>query len=378
MMSSMSSTTKLGVQSMRIAWVSYGFLEYSLAHANMMADSNDVLLMLPEEKEDSIELQISNRIDYRPFKKPRLRQPLRQWFSIRSLLKNIDEFRPDIVHLQQGHLWFNFALRSLRRKYPVVITIHDPRYHAGDIESQKTPQWITDYGFRQADHIIVHGKALATQVQSLFGTPSDRLHVIPHISICAKPTEMQMVPEEPKNVLFFGRIWEYKGLDYLIEAEPLITARHPDVKIVIAGQGEDFSKYQSKMTHPERFEVLNRWISPEEQASLFQRASIVVLPYTEATQSGVVPVAYEFGKPVVATSVGALPECVTDGTTGLLVPPRDSASLAKAIIALLEDPGRRHAMGEAGRTWLESVAAPRPVVDATLQTYLQAIESRRI
>ena len=363
---------------MRIAWISYGFLEYSLAHVNVMADSHDVLLMLPEQKEDSIELQVSKRIDYRPFKKPRLRQPLRQLFSVRSLLKTIDDFRPDIVHVQQGHLWFNFALRSLRRKYPVVITIHDPRYHAGDVESQKTPQWITDYGFRQADHIIVHGKALATQVQSLFGTPIESLHVIPHISVCVKPTEMQLVPEEPKNVLFFGRIWEYKGLDYLIEAEPLITARHPDVKIVIAGRGEDFSKYQSKMKHPERFEVLNRWISPEEQATLFQRASIVVLPYTEATQSGVVPVAYEFGKPVVATSVGALPECVTDGTTGLLVAPRDSTSLAKAIIALLDDPGRRHAMGKAGRTWLENVAAPRPVVDATLRTYEQAIQSKQI
>ncbi len=360
---------------MRIAWVSYGFHEYSIMHVNEMAGEHQVLLMMPEQS--NVEHFVDDRIDYRPFKKPRLRQPIQQCSSVRSLLKQIRDFKPDVVHFQQGHLWFNFGLRSIRKRFPLVITIHDPRYHAGDFESQKTPQWITDYGFRQADEIIVHGKVLATQVQGLFGTPSEKLHVIPHISICAKPSESQIVQEEPNTILFFGRIWEYKGLDYLIDAEPFISARHPNVKIVIAGKGEDFTRYRSKMIHPERFEVLNRWISPEEQASLFQQAAVVVLPYIEATQSGVVPIAYEYGKPVVATSVGALPECVIHDKTGLLVPPRNARLLAEAIADLLDGPERRHAMGQAGREWLQNVAAPKPVVEATLRTYEHAIQSKR-
>ena len=144
-------------------------------------------------------------------------------------------------------------------------------------------------------------------------------------------------PRSANTVLFFGRIWAYKGLEYLIRAEPLITAEIPDAKIVIAGKGEDFSRYRAMMVHPERFVVHNEFIPDDRRAELFARASVVVLPYVEATQSGVIPVAYTFSKPVVATTVGSIPEMVDDGRTGLLVPPRSEESLAEAIVSLLRD-----------------------------------------
>lgn len=362
---------------MRVAWISYGFHEYSIAHVNLMAEQHDVLLMLPHLEEGSIESQIAPRVQYKPFAKPRLRQPIKQWFSVRSIVKQIEEFQPDVVHFQQGHMWFGLALKKLRKKYPLVLTIHDPRYHSGDADSKKTPQWVTDYGFKQADQLILHGKALAEQVHDIFGFDHEMLHVIPHINMSEQPTSTNASPREPENILFFGRIWAYKGLDYLIEAEPIISARYPNVRIVIGGYGDDFAQYQSKMVNPDRYEVHNRWITAEDQTTLFQRASIVVLPYTDATQSGVVPVAYAFEKPVVATSVGALPECVEHGKTGLLVPPRDPKSLANAILELLDNPERACAMGRAGKEWLDRVASPEPVVEATLRVYEHAIRTKR-
>ena len=81
-----------------------------------------------------------------------------------------------------------------------------------------------------------------------------------------------MTPRRTRNptVLFFGRIWEYKGLEYLIRAEPLITAEVPNVKIVIAGEGEDFDRYRRLMVHPERFVVYNEYVSDDVRATLFQ------------------------------------------------------------------------------------------------------------
>ena len=90
-------------------------------------------------------------------------------------------------------------------------------------------------------------------------------------------------------ILFFGRIWEYKGLEYLIKAEPLITKEVLDAKIIIAGTGENFKKYEEMMVHRDKFIVYNYRTPYKEGEELFQRCSVVVLPYIEAPQSGVVP-----------------------------------------------------------------------------------------
>jgi hypothetical protein len=130
------------------------------------------------------------------------------------------------------------------------------------------------------------------------------------------------------------------------------------------------------MRDPSRFTVLNGFIPNAQRAELFARAAVVVLPYVEASQSGVVPVAYAAGKPVVATSVGGLPEVVEDGRTGLLVPPGDHRALADAIACLLEDPAARDDMGSAGRRKLEREWSPQVVAEQTLHVYEKALSEQ--
>jgi glycosyltransferase involved in cell wall biosynthesis len=153
----------------------------------------------------------------------------------------------------------------------------------------------------------------------------------------------------------------------------LISAACPDARIVIAGEGEELGRYRQLMTHPERFEVLNEYVSNERRAELFARVSVVVLPYVEASQSGVIPLAYRFGKPVVATTVGGLPEMVDDGRTGYLVPPRDAQALAGAVVRLLGDAGLRQRLGAAGRALLDAVCAPEVVARQTFASYERAL-----
>jgi glycosyltransferase involved in cell wall biosynthesis len=260
------------------------------------------------------------------------------------------------------------------RRYPLVITVHDPVHHVGDVESARTPQRLVHWGYRRADELITHAEQLAAVLVNEVHLPASRITVIPHVAI-SSDGPVETIEERGSRLLFFGRIWEYKGLEYLIRAEPLVSERVPDVEIVIAGRGEDFDRYRRMMVHPERFVVDNEVIPEDRVARHFSEASVVVLPYIDASQSGVVPVAYSFARPVVATSVGGLPSVVEDGVTGLLVPPRDERALADALVTLLQDAELRHKMGLAGRQKLEREWAPEVIGPQHVEVYRRALRA---
>lgn len=356
---------------MKVAFISYDFGEYCIRLASALAQEAEVCLMLPQQLADPHLSKLDPTVQFRPFDKPRLRQPLRQMRVIYHLLRQIRRFDPDVVHMQQGHLWFNLALPLLRR-YPLVITVHDPTHHMGDRGAHNTPESVLHFGFRRADQLIVQARQMADVVTDELGIPGEIVHTVPHL-LLGDDTLHPETSEDESLILFFGRIWEYKGLEYLIRAEPLITAGVPNAKIMIAGRGEDFGRYRQMMVHPERFIVRNEFIPDDEIAALFRRASVVVLPYVEATQSGVIPTAYTFAKPVVATTVGGLPDQVEHERTGFLVPPRDENALAERIVQLLRDPALRRQLGTNGKRKLETEWSAGAIARQTAQVYRRAL-----
>ena len=359
----------------RVALISYNFGEYCVRLASALAEHADVLLITPDGLIEPHLTKLNSSVRLFSFAHPRLRQPLRQFRVIRQIFRRIREFAPDVIHYQGAHLWFDLALPFLRR-YPLVFTVHDFQPHPGDRLSQKTPLWVEMFARRRADELIVHSQFLRDLVvRNLRGT-AEKISVIPHIQI-GEDLPPSTNKEEDHLILFFGRIWEYKGLEFLIRAEPLITARVPDARILIAGQGEDFSRYTRMMVHPDRFIVRNEFISEDLAADYFQRASVVVLPYIEASQSGVIPLAYSAAKPVVATTVGGLPEIVEDGRTGYLVAPRDAAQLADAVTRLLLDPSLRRQMGKNGKSKLQAECSPEVIARKTMEVYQRTTPRER-
>jgi starch synthase len=355
----------------KVAFISFDFGEYCVRLASGLAQYANILLFLPKHAAEPYSHLLDNSVGLRVFDIPRLRQPLQQVQMVAQLVRQIRDFGPDVIHLQAGHLWFNWALAMLGN-FPVVTTVHDASRHVGDVESRKTPEWVLDHGYYRARERIVHSPQVKNLLLQRLGIPSKTVHVIPHILI-GDETASEHVQEEEHLILFFGRLWEYKGLEYLIQAEPLITARVPQARIAIAGQGQDFAHYRRMMVHPERFIVYNEYVSDEKRAELFRRASVVALPYIEASQSGVIPIAYRFGKPVVATTVGGLPDMVDHGRTGYLVPPRDASALAEALIRLLQDKQLRTQFGKNGRRKVTVDWAPEVVARKTWNVYLLAM-----
>jgi glycosyltransferase involved in cell wall biosynthesis len=265
---------------------------------------------------------------------------------VRDMGKTIREVEADIVHLVAVNPWVNAGM-ILWRPQRLVTTIHDPVKHLGDGSQRVIPQFVRDLPIRYSHRLIVHGMAMKEVLLSRHNVAADKIDSIPigEYSIYRHWND-QSYPEVKGTVLFFGRIWPYKGLDFLIAAEPAISAVYPNVRFVIAGTGEDLNRYRTMMVNPDRFEILNKFIKREEVSRLFQQASVVALPYIEATSSGIIPLAYAFAKPVVATTTGSISEVVDHGKTGLLVPPCDSQALAEAVIRLLQDDELRHQMGQ--------------------------------
>jgi RimJ/RimL family protein N-acetyltransferase len=152
--------------------------------------------------------------------------------------------------------------------------------------------------------------------------------------------------EEEDWILFFGNVEDYKGLEYLILAEPLITSEIPRAKIVIAGRGQE--KYYHLIRNKDNFLLLNKFVDYEEGSVLIKKSKIIVLPYKTGTVSGVIPVAYAFKKPIVATRVGCFDEVIKHGETGVLVEPHNPTELARALVYLLKDDELRRKLGEKG------------------------------
>jgi glycosyltransferase involved in cell wall biosynthesis len=167
----------------------------------------------------------------------------------------------------------------------------------------------------------------------------------PDASACAAALGL---PPAPRRVLFFGYVREYKGLPTLIEAMARVA---PGVQLVVAGEiyHHDASHYRALAARAgvgDRVVFLDRFLAAREVACCFATSELVVLPYWEASQSAVVPLAMASGRGVVATAVGGLPDLVRDGETGILVPPRDPGALAAAIACGLD---RAESLGGAAR-----------------------------
>lgn len=361
---------------MQIVMIAAGVFEYTLELANALAEHHQVSLLVPRRQFAHLAWAVHPTVDLRLLDWPRHRDPRSLLFAMR-LWPLIEQLRPDVIHFQAGQVWLNLLL-PLLAQHTFVSTVHDVVPHVGDAASRKIPSWIIDFSARHAHRLIVHGHKLREQLAERFHLPLNRIDVIPHGVLSfyrrlqpAAPGHDAGGADRPE-VLFFGRIYRYKGLDYLIQAQPAITRAVPGARIVIAGRGENFDRYRAMFPEPDKFEVYNDYIPNEQVAALFHRATLVVLPYIDGSQSGVLQVAYAFGKPVVATRVGSLDEAIEDGRTGRLVPPQDAHALAEAIIELLRDPAKRERMQQHIQEQVNTRFAWRHIAEATVQTYERA------
>lgn len=219
-----------------------------------------------------------------------------------------------------------------------VAICHDPILHSGANISKDS---YTKF-YRENDDIFVLTKSFIPVAQKEFDFPEDRIHYFPHGRMnMYKPTEeyvkLQDKYKKKFHLLFFGRIEKYKGLHVLSEAYNQVASVNSDIELTILGSG-NFDEYRDEYSCLPNVHVINRYIKDDEIGNYFALLNtIVVVPYIDATQSGVIPIAFEFGTPVVASNQGGLREQLDDGRLGLLYDNNDPKELASMILKLMNE-----------------------------------------
>lgn len=219
--------------------------------------------------------------------------------------------------------------------------------------------------FRFADDFIVHSKGDAQDVQKI--VPGKAIRVGFHPSYDEFNTGATYdvdgikhdlgLPSDGKVVLFFGFIRKYKGLQYLIEAmEQVSKQTNGAVSLLIVGEfwKKNKPEYDALVTKHRldgRVVFVDRYVANEEIGRYFAVSDILAVPYTSATQSGVVQMGFAFDTPVVASKVGGLPEAIDEGKTGFLCEPANSKSLAGTIVKALSYNGYDMSVAKARFSW---------------------------
>ncbi len=269
-------------------------------------------------------------------------------FAVR-FLSILKKSNARIVHFQlsqyPGFVLLLFVLSGIAGKKRVV-TAHNVVSH----EQRGWERGIFDYLYRKADAVIVHAEANKQELVNGFNVPEGKVRVIPHgnYMFFQKTPEPCPLPETP-SVLFFGYIRKYKGLMHLIKAFSEVRKEMPEARLRIVGKPvEDFSVYQELILGlglEKAVETELEYVPFDKVKDYFNQSSLLVLPYDKIYQSGVLQLAYGFGRPVIVTDTGGLPEAVEEGKNGLIVPVADVPALARAMLQILKDRRLQEEMG---------------------------------
>lgn len=253
--------------------------------------------------------------------------------------------RATVVHAQYVRfpvaegIFLTLFIRLLGKR--AVYTVHDVLPHSRDTRMNRMVYgWI----YRLQHQIIAHTNYIRQRVAGEFGIPERKIHVVPH-GVYERSFDTALTPalarkrlqleEDRLTLLFFGFIAEYKGLDLLLDSMKRYTGDRK-IHLVIAGRvapeyKQAFSRLVEDPSVKHLLTLHIRFIRDEEIETLFRAAHVAVLPYREASQSGVLFMSYAYGVPVLVPNLGGFPDDVIPEKTGFIFEKEDPAALANCL-----------------------------------------------
>ena len=259
-------------------------------------------------------------------------------FSYVTTLRAIRKWKPDLLIVRYWMSYFapslGYITRHMKKKCKVISILDNVIPH----EPHFFDRPFTKYFLKGSDGCITLCDAVAND---LLDIEPDKKHTVirhPLYSHFGKKTEREYAEKKlglkagKKNILFFGLIREYKGLDILIEAFRKLDSGY---QLIIAGEPYGtFEKYEKLIAESgckDRIKTFLHYIKDSEVKDFFSAADLTVLPYRSATQSGISSISYHFEVPMVVTDVGGMKETIGDCGTGIVVEHCSPDAICNAI-----------------------------------------------
>jgi glycosyltransferase involved in cell wall biosynthesis len=281
----------------------------------------------------------------------------------------------DVVHYQ----WLPIPAldrRLLPPKRPRVYTMHWRLPDAGTRIARTLTRLLAEM-----DAVIVHTDHGARRLQSDFAVPEEKLRVIPHgaFDYLTRQGNEVPLPAELREVtgpvvLAFGLLRPYKGTDVLLEAFRQVEGAELWVVGMPRMPMDELRELARRARGTVRF--VDRFVTDPEIPAFMRRADLVVLPYRNIEQSGVLYTALAFGRPLVLSSVGGFPEIAEEGAARL-VPPEDPQVLAEALDELLEDRSARDDLADAATKAAATTYSWERIGEQTMDLYRDLLGPRR-
>jgi D-inositol-3-phosphate glycosyltransferase len=311
------------------------------------------------DNEDSPELHVTPNLRFLNF---RGRQDQNEKFASKlkkilvyyaRLLRYTAHSKPATLHI----LWnnkFEYFDRTLLMLYyrlcgkKIAFTAHNVNQAKRDNKDSLLNRLTLRIQYRLCHHIFVHTQKMKAELCDDFAVAERAVTVIRHPINNAFP-DTALTPSEAKGqlgvkdnektILFFGRIRPYKGIEHLLTAFQQLISAHPDYRLIIAGEPKKGSEaYLDEIRQIARRDfkpgeiILRFQFIPDHEMEIYLKGGdVLVLPYKDIFQSGVLFLAYTFGLPVVATDVGSFREEIVEGKTGFICKPGDPGDLAKTL-----------------------------------------------
>jgi len=257
--------------------------------------------------------------------------------------------RPEVVHFQWAALPIldRRLVRRLKRHSKLVMTVHDTNAFLGSASS-RMQFWGWHEFLNDMDQLIVHTQeGVGTLRRQGVRTP---IAVLPHGPLVFESKDIP--PAEEKEILLFGELKPYKGIDLLLESFARIPAdrREGWILRIVGKPAMDLEPLMRRgvelgLDSTVRWEP--RFVGHAEIGGYFARAALVVFPYRDIDASGVLMGAMGLGKAIVATRIGAFAELLADGQNALVVDKENVDALSRALATMIAEPELRKRLGEA-------------------------------
>ena len=361
--------------------------DYSICLCSALAGAGaDITLVVPENRVIDAEVYFPVKF-WAPTKEvgvSRYKKTFRYFRFLLKLLIYIKRSKTDIVHFQffrreRIESFYFLLLRLLGIN--LILTAHNVLPH----QERKIDYFLKFIVYLSATAIIAHSNFIKQMISKMFKISGQKIHIIPHgdfdiylpqapISKCAAKKKLNLSKND-HVVLFFGSIRDNKGLHLLLDAFKIASETDPQLYLIIAGKPPTaisenrYREHIAQIKSRDRIIFHSQFIPNDSVADYFTATDVVALPYKNIYHSGIVHLAFSFGRPIIATRVGDFTETIEHGESGYLLEENTAENMAEMIAAGFSNTENLEKMGRFARKLSETEYSWDRIARSTAELY---------